>query len=183
MNQRLDASAKGSTAASGSTARAWTLLGALLVLGALNWAWAGKAWIIAEGREVLVPLAPVDPRSLMQGDYMALRFALTGEIEAARRDGTLPAADQARFEGDFGHVPVAVDARGVVQPDWNNPAPALRLRYRLRHDRVWLGTNAYFFEEGAAERYNPARFGVFRVHPQTGEAVLVALADAAGQRL
>ncbi|MCU0756341.1 MAG: GDYXXLXY domain-containing protein [Xanthomonadales bacterium] len=163
--------------------RAWTLLGALLVLGALNWAWAGKVWIIAEGREVRVPLAPVDPRSLMQGDYMALRFALTEQIEAARRDGTLPAAAQPRYEGDFGWVPIALDAGGVARPDWDNPEPALRLRYRLRHDQVWLGTNAYFFEEGEAERYNPARYGVFRVHPQSGEAVLVALADEAGRRL
>lgn len=164
-------------------ARAFTLLGALLVLGGLNWAWAGKAWIQTNGREVLLPLAPVDPRSLMQGDYMALRFALTDEIEAARVDGTLPAAGQPRYEGDFGRVPVAIDAQGVATADWQARTPDLQLRYRLRHDRVWLGTNAFFFEEGQAERYNPARYGVFRVHPQTGEAVLVALADEAGRRL
>lgn len=164
-------------------ARAWTLLGALLVLGALNWAWAGKAWIQANGREVLLPLAPIDPRSLMQGDYMALRFALTDEIEAARVDGTLPATARARYEGDFGRVPVRIDPQGVVTADWQATAPELQLRYRLRHGRVWLGTNAFFFEEGQAERYNPARYGVFRVHPQSGEAVLVALADEAGRRL
>lgn len=163
--------------------RAGVLLGALLVLGSLNWAWAGKAWIIANGREVLLPLAPIDPRSLMQGDYMALRFALTEQIEAARVDDTLPPADQPRFEGDFGRVPVTLDAQGVATPAWTAATPDLSLRYRLRHDRVWLGTNAFFFEEGQAERYNPARYGVFRVHPQTGEAVLVALADEAGRRL
>lgn len=162
--------------------RAFTLLGALLVLGALNWAWAGKAWIQANGREVRVPLAPVDPRSLMQGDYMALRFTLTEQIEGALQDPTL-AAQHPRFEGDFGRVPVAIDAQGVVTPDWHNPSPALSIRYRLRHDRVWLGTNAFFFEEGKSEHYNAARFGVFRVHPQTGEAVLVALADEAGRPL
>lgn len=162
--------------------RAWILLGALLVLGGLNWAWAGKAWIIAEGRQVLIPLAPIDPRSLMQGDYMALRFALTEQIEGALQDSTL-AEQHPRYEGDFGWVPLAIDAQGVVTPDWHNPSPALSIRYRLRHDRVWLGTNAFFFEEGAAERYNPARFGVFHVHPRTGEAVLVALAGENGQPL
>ena len=35
------------------------------------------------------------------------------------------------------------------------------------------------FEEGEAERFNPARFGVFRVDPGSGEAVLVALAGMA----
>lgn len=165
------------------TTRATILLGALLVLGALNGAWAGKTWILTNGREVLLPLAPIDPRSLMQGDYMALRFALTDEIETARLDGRLPPAEQPRFEGDFGRVPVTLDAQGVATPAWTAARPDLSLRYRLRHDRVWLGTNAYFFEEGQAERYNPARYGVFRVHPETGEAVLVGLADEAGRRL
>lgn len=165
-------------------ARGWTLLGALLVLGTLNWAWAGKAWIIEQGREVLVPLAPLDPRSLMQGDYMALRFALADQIEHERALAAAPSDPEgAAHEGAFGRAPVKLDARGVVALDWNNPQPELVLRYRLRHGRVWLGTNAFFFEEGEAERFNPARFGVFRVDPRSGEAVLVALADEAGQRL
>ncbi|XOT97907.1 GDYXXLXY domain-containing protein, partial [Alcaligenes pakistanensis] len=29
------------------------------------------------GQTVLLELAPVDPRSLMQGDYMSLNFALS----------------------------------------------------------------------------------------------------------
>lgn len=168
----------------GLWARSWTLLAAVLVLGALNWAWAGKAWIIREGREVLIPLAPIDPRSLMQGDYMALRFALSDEIESVRLQGPAPSdPDGPRYEGGFGRAPVRLDTRGVVALDWNNPSPELSLRYRLRHGRIWLGTNAFFFEEGEAERYNPARFGVFRVHPRSGEAVLVALADESGKQL
>lgn len=165
-------------------ARVLTLLGAVLVLGGLNGAWAGKAWIIAEGREVRVPLAPVDPRSLMQGDYMALRFALADEIERERAQG--PAAvdpEGPGYDGAFGRAPVKLDENGVVALDWNNPAPDLVLRYRVRHGRIWLGTNAFFFEEGEAPRYTPARFGVFRVDPRSGEAVLVALADESGKQL
>ena len=164
-------------------ARAWTLLAAALVLGALNWAWAGKAWIVAQGREVRVPLAPVDPRSLMQGDYMALRFGLAEQIENARLQGRASADAAAVHEGGFGRAPVRVDAAGVVELDWANPTPELSLRYRLRQGRVWLGTNAFFFEEGEAARYREARFGVFRVDPHSGEAVLVGLADAEGKRL
>ena len=54
-----------------------------------------------------------------------------------------------------------------------------QLRYRLRGNQVWLGTNAYFFEEGSARHYERARFGEFRVDRDTGEAVLVGLRDAA----
>ncbi len=165
-------------------ARGWTLLALVLVLGALNAAWASKAAIIEHGREVLVPLAPLDPRSLMQGDYMALRFALTDQIEQARAGGAAPSDPTgAAHEGAFGRAPVKLDGRGVVELDWSTSQPELVLRYRLRHGRVWLGTNAFFFEEGEAERFNPARFGVFRVDSRSGEAVLVALADEAGQRL
>lgn len=164
-------------------ARSWTLLAAVLVLGALNWAWAGKAWVIENGREVLLPLAPIDPRSLMQGDYMALRFALSEQIESARLQQTASGSAADVREGGFGRAPVKLDARGVVELDWGNPTPELSLRFRLRQDRVWLGTNAFFFEEGEVERYREARFGVFRVDAHSGEAVLVALADEAGKRL
>ena len=33
-----------------------------------------KEQLIAHGQPVFVELAPVDPRSLMQGDYMRLEF-------------------------------------------------------------------------------------------------------------
>jgi uncharacterized membrane-anchored protein len=42
---------------------------------------------------------------------------------------------------------------------------------------VWLGTNAYFFEEGTAQRFERARFGEFRIDRESGEAVLVGLRD------
>jgi hypothetical protein len=59
-----------------------------------------------------------------------------------------------------------------------DPKPGdLRIRYRLRNGQVWLGTNAYFFEEGKADRYQGARYGEFRIDRDSGEAVLVALAD------
>ena len=55
----------------------------------------------------------------------------------------------------------------------------LRVQYRMRNGAVWLGTNAFFFEEGSDQRYAPARYGEFRVDRESGEAVLVGLRDAA----
>jgi uncharacterized membrane-anchored protein len=159
--------------------RRWTVLGALLVLLAFNWAWFGKARIVASGAQVFVALAPVDPRSLLQGDFMALRFGLSGEIETARAAAPAPSDPQgAAFEGAFGRAPVQLDARGVASLDWTNPAPALALRYRLRNGQIWLGTNAFFFAEGEVERYRNAQFGMFRVDTDSGEALLVGLTDA-----
>ena len=79
------------------TLRALIALGALLVLGALNFAIVGKERIRRDGEVVYLPLAPVDPRSLIQGDYMALRFALARDIE--RRDEADLAARARRRSG------------------------------------------------------------------------------------
>ena len=101
---------------------------------------------------------------------MALRFQLTGEIEAARAAGTLDASLRS--------VPLALDDRRVATlAAGNEQGPQIRFNV-LAYDRVWLGTNAYFFAEGTAERYTPARYGEFKLSRETGEAVLVGLRDA-----
>ncbi|MDP3821470.1 MAG: GDYXXLXY domain-containing protein [Burkholderiales bacterium] len=148
-----------------------TLLGAALVLGALNFSIVGKERIKRHGDVVYLRLAPVDPRSLMQGDYMALRFALVPALDKA-------VAGSAR-EGEVRLADVSVGAdRVAVLADTTAPA-TLKLRYRIRNGQVWLGTNAFFFQEGDAERFSGARYGEFRVDGASGEAVLVGLRDSA----
>lgn len=51
--------------------------------------------------------------------------------------------------------------------------------FRMRKGNVWLGTNAFFFEEGSEQRFAAARYGEFRVDAGSGEAVLVGLRDSA----
>jgi uncharacterized membrane-anchored protein len=147
--------------------RVLAVAGAALVLGTVNYALAGKEDVIRNGATVYLELAPVDPRSLMQGDYMALRFRLAEELEAAR-DGVSVGARERR-------APLDLDARGVATLAAG--ASDAEIAFKIRQGRVWLGTNAYFFAEGSAERYERARFGVFRLRRTDGEAVLVGLAD------
>ena len=150
-------------------------LGALLVLVAVNFAIAGKERVRRDGEVVYLQLEPVDPRSLMQGDYMALRFALVREIES--RDGDAK-ADRAAREGQVMLAPVTLDDQRIATlapAGATGTAVPLKLRYRIRGGQVWLGTNAFFFEEGSAERFTGARFGEFRVDRDSGEAVLVGL--------
>ena len=47
----------------------------LFVIGALNWLVVQKERVLSSGRTVLLELAPRDPRSIMQGDYMVLAYA------------------------------------------------------------------------------------------------------------
>lgn len=150
-----------------SATRTLIALGALLVFAAVNYSIYAKERIIASGDTIYLELAPVDPRSLMQGDYMALRFRLAEQIDAARDSGSLDR--KARTAA------LSVDERGVATLA-QNPGPSpLFIRFRVRERQIWLGTNAYFFEEGTADRFASARFGEFKVDRGSGEAVLVGL--------
>jgi uncharacterized membrane-anchored protein len=151
----------------------------VLLLVAANWTVAERERQLAHGRVVLLELAPVDPRSLMQGDYMALRFKAADD--AFGRFGVVKdvPAD--------GRIIVKVDERGVgtfVRRDGGEPLAQneVALRYRIRDGRVKFATNAYFFQEGHARLYERARYGEFRVAP-SGELLLARMRDAKLERL
>lgn len=161
--------------------RLWMLGALALVLTVVDHSIAGKERIRRQGEVVYLELLPVDPRSLMQGDYMALRFALADELErgAAPTDrAAWPVRTAALREGSVAWAPIRLDARGVASLAPGGEGAGLRLRWRVRSGHAWLGTNAFFFEEGEAPRYAPARYGEFRLDRETGEAVLVGLRDA-----
>ena len=52
----------------------------ILVLFLFNKSIFEKEKILSEGKLVLLKLAPVDPRSLMQGDYMRLNYEISRNI-------------------------------------------------------------------------------------------------------
>ena len=117
---------------------------------------------------MLLRLAPVDPRSLMQGDYMVLRYAL----ERAVRNRGLT---QNRSSG---HLVIKLDPDGVasfvrVHGDEPLADDELLLRYRYRGS-LRLGAESFFFQEGHAKIYVRARYGELRVNP-SGDSVLVGL--------
>jgi uncharacterized membrane-anchored protein len=141
--------------------RVLLFIAVVLVLGSVNASIVAKERIKTQGERIYLALAPVDPRSLMQGDYMALRFELANSIQAEAE----------------GSAPLFIDERGIATLNASPATARLHIRYRVRNGQVWLGTNAYFFEEGTAGRYARARYGEFRVDRDSGEAVLVALAD------
>jgi uncharacterized membrane-anchored protein len=133
-----------------------------------------KERLLRDGAVVLLELAPVDPRSLMQGDYMALRYDMAATLDTASwpTDGLLV---------------VRVGANGVATFVRRHRGSALAegehlLRYRVRDGMVRLGAEAFFFQEGHADRYDHAKYGELRV-ADDGESVLVGLRDARRRRL
>jgi uncharacterized membrane-anchored protein len=148
------------------------LLAGLAVLAIVNFGISQRERVLTRGNIVLLALAPVDPRSLMQGDYMRLNFAVADEaFPFDRRDALTD-----------GHIVVAVDARRVGHfrriADGSPLAPGeMLLRYRVRGGQPNFATNAYFFEEGQAAAFEGAAFGEFRV-ADDGEMILTGLRNA-----
>ncbi len=158
--------------------------GLALVLVAVNQQILAKQRVLDDGRTVLLALRPADPRSLMQGDYMILRYE-----EALVPPGEGAGAGAPELDG---RIVLALDADGVARfrrfDDGREPAPdEQRLRYKRRApagldpaaDRieVFVGAESFFFQEGHADAYEQARYGILKVAPDGG-SVLVGLADA-----
>jgi uncharacterized membrane-anchored protein len=143
----------------------------VVILALVNTQIAGKERIVRDGATVLLALAPVDPRSLMQGDYMALRYALAGDVAEA--------ADAAEVAD--GEIVIEVDESGVARFVALHDGEPLAsgqhlLQFRVRGETVRLASDAFFFEEGQGETYARARFGELRVDTN-GSAVLIGLRD------
>lgn len=156
----------------------------IVVVGSIQ-----KQRILAEGERVLLPLAPVDPRSLLQGDYMVLRYALEQEIRD--HDAPEPSAfEPSAFEAPadlprHGRLIVVIDDQRVghfARFDEGGPLgpDEHRIEYRLREGwGGWLriGAESFLFEEGRGEQYEAARYGELMV-AEDGEVVLIGLRDA-----
>lgn len=147
------------------------LVAGLAVLAIVNFGIYQREQLLTHGHIIFLELAPVDPRSLMQGDYMRLNFALADQAFPAGRRQVL--AD--------GRIVVALDTHGVGRfrrlADGGPLGPdEITLRYRVRGGQPAFATNAYFFEEGQGRIYERAVYGEFRVGPD-GDMILTGLRD------
>ena len=148
------------------------LVAGLAMLGFVNFGIWQREQLVTGGRIVLLRLSPVDPRSLMQGDYMRLNFEVA--------DRAFPWRSRPR-RGD-GHVVVGLDGQQVghfrrIDRGGALARDEIKLRYRIRGGDAKFATNAYFFEEGQGAAFEPAQYGEFRV-AEDGEMILIGLRDA-----
>ena len=157
------------------------LLGLALVLFAITFSIYKNEQHLTTGETVLLELAPVDPRGFMQGDYMALSFVLENDILTALSTQS----DDLYLDNTEGKVIVAKDAHGVGQfvrlADSTDAQPLaaneIALHYRVRNGQIKFATNAFFFQEGHAEAYEAAEYGLFRVNNQ-GDPLLTEMVNS-----
>ncbi|EGV42215.1 hypothetical protein BZARG_393 [Bizionia argentinensis JUB59] len=151
----------------------WTIILANLIVLLLlfNNSVAQKESLISDGKLILLDLAPVDPRSLMQGDYMTLRYEISENanydsiakrgfcVVKLKENGV---AKKVRFQA--GKTPLNEDEYLIVYSSnsgWN----------------INIGAESYFFQEGDAEKYEAAKYGGIKVD-EDGNSLLIGLYDA-----
>lgn len=146
------------------------LVNLIVLLWYFNSSILKKETLLADGTLILLELAPVDPRSLMQGDYMILRYAISNGIH----HDSIP---------NRGFCIVKLEENGVAKkirlqekrtPMYENEIP---IEYTTKKwDGIHIGAESYFFQEGEAEKYERAKYGGIKVDAQ-GNSILIGLFD------
>ncbi|WP_068325299.1 GDYXXLXY domain-containing protein [Psychrobacter sp. P2G3] len=158
------------------------LLGLLFIIFMMTINVAKYETHLATGDTVLLELAPVDPRGFMQGDYMTLSYTIERKVFNALENHT--EEDLYGTASRDGYVIVALDDNRVgefirlADAKPSNLTPnEMAIHYRIRHGSLKLATNAFFFQEGHAEAYEAAEYGLFRINDK-GEPLLTNMVDA-----
>ncbi len=139
-----------------------------------------KELLLKEGTLLLLKLAPADPRSLMQGDYMELRYAFPSPIgEPLSREDTLPRRGFCVVEPDAEGIAVIKRFQAAKEPLF----PGEHLIGYTRPDyRVRIGAESFFFQEGTGTFYEKAEYGGLKAD-KDGNSLLVGLFDEQKNRI
>jgi len=151
-------------------------LNLIVLIVFINYSILKKEAILSEGKLVLLELAPVDPRSLMQGDYMRLSYAIAQE-------GTYMDSIATR-----GYCVVKLDSVGVAEKVrlQEGKTPVMDDEYLIVYTKSnWslnIGAESYFFQEGQADKYAAAKYGGLKIDRE-GNNVLEGLYDENRKRI
>lgn len=144
------------------------LINLIILLGLFNNSILQKEELLSDGQLILLELAPVDPRSLMQGDYMRLRYAISDNINS----------DSISKRG---FCVVKLEENGIAKKVriQENKTPINHNEFLIEYtSKGWRGINigaeSYFFQEGEADKYENAKYGGIKVDNQ-GNSLLIGL--------
>ena len=175
----------------------------IALLGAVNYKVQQFEDVLATGKPVVLKIAPVDPRSLMQGDYMVLNYAILSEFQQSQ---VLPESNESLESNepidtvesnettgidepspsekkayilvhlDKNHVATFCEAQSEIPTDFKHCTPNVYLP--IRYNGGWLPelpSQDYFFAEGKGEYYAQAEYAEYRF--KDGILLLARLLD------
>ena len=175
----------------------------IALLGAVNYKVQQFEDVLATGKPVVLKIAPVDPRSLMQGDYMVLNYAILSEFQQSQvlpesneplesnepietvESNEITGIDESSPSGnkayllvhlDQNHVATFCEAQSEIPTDFKHCTPNVYLP--IRYKGGWLPklpSQDYFFAEGKGEHYAQAEYAEYRF--KDGILLLARLLD------
>lgn len=158
----------------------------LATLGIANITVQQNENVLANGDSVILALAPIDPRSLMQGDYMALNYEMLEQVE-----NNLATMEKTVENTRRVYALVKLDEHGIAQlcrvtttPPQQFDSCLSDIYLPIKVDgsgHFSMPTMQYFFEEGKATHFAQAKYGEYRV--KEGKALLLRLLDSNKQPL
>jgi uncharacterized membrane-anchored protein len=174
-----------------------------IFLAIIGWMIFEKEKVVANGQTFLLELAPVDPRSIMQGDYMILNYDILSNLDSsASAIQNLEMQNQTNAQNDNenletklifpsleiknknGLVILKMDQNKVasfVEFDNQNrqlKSDEIKVKYisRKAQSKFWIAPESFLFTEGEAEKYQVARYAELKVS-EKGDVVLIGLID------
>ena len=148
----------------------------VLILLAVNGMIISKEHVLKNGESLLLKLVPVDPRSLMQGDYMILRYELADVMNHSLVKIPREGAAVVKIDNDKVATYSGIFEGQVLQEDERI------IRFTLRGGNIRFGAESYFFQEGHGQFYNKAKYGELKVRSD-GSTVLAGLCDSDKKRI
>lgn len=175
----------------------------IALLGAVNYKVQQFEDVLATGKPIVLKIAPVDPRSLMQGDYMILNYAILSEfqqsqvlsesnesldsnepIDTVESNETTGIDESSRPSGkkayilvhlDKNHVATFCEKQSEIPTDFKHCTPNVYLPIRYKGWFPELPSQDYFFAEGKGEYYAQAEYAEYRF--KDGILLLARLLD------
>ena len=146
------------------------LLNLVVLLVYFNFTVYKKEELLKNGKLVLLELAPVDPRSLMQGDYMILRYEISENFDAEKSPKR-------------GYCIVKIGPDGIARKVrfQKNLTPLKPEEHAIeyRSSDPWnmnIGAESFFFQEGQGKKYEQAKYGALKIDDR-GNSLLFGLYD------
>lgn len=141
----------------------------LVLVGMLGWMIEHRAAILRDGVEVILKTAPVDPRDLMRGDYVQLRYEAISSVDGSLFVGDLPEREGLvslwlTLKANDGGI-ATVKSVSLNKPELAGPGEAhlKSLPYR------WTTS----LGKGTAGEHLSLRFGIERYYVPEGEGLVI----------
>ena len=177
----------------------------IALLGAVNYKVQQFEDVLATGKPVVLKIAPADPRSLMQGDYMVLNYDILSEFQLSQFSSvsneslesnepidTVEANETTETTGidesspsgkkayilvhlDKNHVATFCEEQSEIPTDFKHCTPNVYLPIRYKGWSPELPSQDYFFAEGKGEYYAQAEYAEYRF--KDGILLLARLLD------